>query len=36
MDFFPENVEEIVSELSRQGATPLVVAENNQFWASYT
>jgi len=28
--FFPENVEEIVSELSRQGATPLVVAENNQ------
>jgi K+-transporting ATPase ATPase B chain len=28
--FFPENVEETVSELSRQGATPLVVAENNQ------
>jgi K+-transporting ATPase ATPase B chain len=28
--FFPENVEEIVSEISRQGATPLVVAENNQ------
>ena len=28
--FFPKNVEEIVSELSRQGATPLVVAENNQ------
>jgi len=28
--FFPENVEDIVSELSRQGATPLVVAENNQ------
>ena len=28
--FFPENVEEIVSDLSRQGATPLVVAENNQ------
>jgi K+-transporting ATPase ATPase B chain len=28
--FFPEKVEEIVSDLSRQGATPLVVAENNQ------
>jgi len=28
--FFPKNVEEIVSDLSRQGATPLVVAENNQ------
>jgi K+-transporting ATPase ATPase B chain len=28
--FFPENVEEIVSDLSRKGATPLVVAENNQ------
>jgi K+-transporting ATPase ATPase B chain len=28
--FFPKNVEEIVSELSRKGATPLVVAENNQ------
>ena len=28
--FFPKNVEEIVSEISRQGATPLVVAENNQ------
>ncbi len=28
--FFPKNVEDIVSELSRQGATPLVVAENNQ------
>ena len=28
--FYPKNVEEIVSELSRQGATPLVVAENNQ------
>jgi len=28
--FFPEKVEEIVSGLSRQGATPLVVAENNQ------
>jgi potassium-transporting ATPase ATP-binding subunit len=28
--FFPENVKEIVSGLSRQGATPLVVAENNQ------
>jgi potassium-transporting ATPase ATP-binding subunit len=28
--FFPKNVEEVVSNLSRQGATPLVVAENNQ------
>ncbi len=28
--FFPKNVEEIVSDLSRQGATPLVVAENAQ------
>ena len=28
--FFPNNVEEIVTELSRQGATPLVVAENSQ------
>ena len=28
--FFPKNVEEVVSELSRQGATPLVVAENNK------
>jgi K+-transporting ATPase ATPase B chain len=28
--FFPKNVEEIVSQLSSQGATPLVVAENNQ------
>ena len=28
--FFPKNVEEVVSYLSRQGATPLVVAENNQ------
>jgi K+-transporting ATPase ATPase B chain len=28
--FYPKNVEEVVSELSRQGATPLVVAENNQ------
>jgi potassium-transporting ATPase ATP-binding subunit len=28
--FFPENVQEIVSDLSRQGATPLVVAENGQ------
>jgi K+-transporting ATPase ATPase B chain len=26
--FFPEKVEEIVSDLSRQGSTPLVVAEN--------
>jgi K+-transporting ATPase ATPase B chain len=28
--FFPKNVEEIVLDLSRHGATPLVVAENNQ------
>lgn len=28
--FFPKNVEEIVDELSRQGATPLVVAENSK------
>ena len=28
--FFPKKVEEVVSDLSRQGATPLVVAENNQ------
>jgi potassium-transporting ATPase ATP-binding subunit len=28
--FFPKNVEDIVSQLSGQGATPLVVAENNQ------
>ncbi len=28
--FFPENVEEIVSDLSGKGATPLVVAENGQ------
>jgi len=28
--FFPEKVEEVVSALSRQGATPLVVAENNR------
>jgi K+-transporting ATPase ATPase B chain len=28
--FFPKKVEEVVQELSRQGATPLVVAENNQ------
>ena len=27
--FFPKNVEETVSVLARQGATPLVVAENN-------
>jgi K+-transporting ATPase ATPase B chain len=27
--FFPKKVEEIVIDLSRQGATPLVVAENN-------
>lgn len=28
--FFPKNVEEVVLDLSRQGSTPLVVAENNQ------
>jgi K+-transporting ATPase ATPase B chain len=28
--FFPENVVKVVSNLSRQGATPLVVAENSQ------
>jgi K+-transporting ATPase ATPase B chain len=28
--FYPKNVEEIVNDISRQGATPLVVAENNQ------
>ncbi len=28
--YFPKNVEGIVYELSRQGATPLVVAENSQ------
>jgi potassium-transporting ATPase ATP-binding subunit len=28
--FFPKNVEEVVLDISRQGATPLVVAENNQ------
>jgi potassium-transporting ATPase ATP-binding subunit len=28
--FFPKNVDEIVSDLSRKGATPLVVAEDNQ------
>ncbi len=28
--FFPRKVEEVVFELSRQGATPLVVAENSQ------
>jgi potassium-transporting ATPase ATP-binding subunit len=28
--YFPDNVEEIVFDLSRKGATPLVVAENNQ------
>lgn len=28
--FFPKKAEEVVHELSRQGATPLVVAENNQ------
>jgi K+-transporting ATPase ATPase B chain len=28
--FFPVHIEEIVSDLSRQGATPLVVADGNQ------
>jgi potassium-transporting ATPase ATP-binding subunit len=28
--FFPKSVEEVVFDLSRQGATPLVVAENSQ------
>ena len=28
--FFPKNIEEIVDNLSRQGATPLVVAEGNK------
>jgi potassium-transporting ATPase ATP-binding subunit len=28
--FFPKNVDEVVSDLSQHGATPLVVAENNQ------
>jgi K+-transporting ATPase ATPase B chain len=28
--FYPKNVEEVVIRLSQQGATPLVVAENNQ------
>ena len=28
--FFPKNVEDVVSNLSKQGATPLVVAENSQ------
>jgi K+-transporting ATPase ATPase B chain len=28
--FFPKNVEEVVSELALQGATPLVVAEDNK------
>jgi K+-transporting ATPase ATPase B chain len=28
--FFPKNVEETVADISLQGATPLVVAENNQ------
>ncbi len=28
--FFPGNIEKTVSEISHQGATPLVVAENNQ------
>jgi len=28
--FYPKKIENIVSELARQGATPLVVAENNE------
>jgi potassium-transporting ATPase ATP-binding subunit len=28
--FFPKHVEEVVAEISRQGATPLVVSENNK------
>ena len=28
--FFPKKIEDIVSNLARQGATPLVVAENNE------
>ena len=28
--FYPQNIKDIVSELSRQGATPLVVAEDNR------
>jgi potassium-transporting ATPase ATP-binding subunit len=28
--FFPQKIQEIVSELARQGATPLVVAEDNK------
>jgi K+-transporting ATPase ATPase B chain len=28
--FYPQNIKDIVAELSRQGATPLVVAENNK------
>ena len=28
--FFPKKVEEVIYDLSRQGSTPLVVAENNQ------
>ncbi len=28
--FFPKQVEEVVAEISRQGATPLVVSENNK------
>jgi K+-transporting ATPase ATPase B chain len=28
--FFPKKVEEVVAEISRQGATPLVVSENNK------
>jgi potassium-transporting ATPase ATP-binding subunit len=28
--FYPKHVEEVVAEISRQGATPLVVSENNK------
>jgi len=28
--FYPQNIKDVVSELSRQGATPLVVAEDNK------
>ena len=28
--FYPQKIQDIVSEISRQGATPLVVAEDNK------
>ena len=34
--FFPKQVEDIVAEISRQGATPLVVAENNKVLGCYS